>query len=592
MDERSLHDDLLAISEWADPVSVPDPDHLDAHTVGDHDGAPRPGDAGRRVLLAAAAVLLVIGGVWVLTGRDDPATVAPTPTSTSPSTSTPDSTDPAGGSGWVETPPGPLLPRADAQVLWTGTEFVVFAGTDQAPCPVCDYASYGNTLHDAAAYDPATNTWRTIADLPDASSYIGTSAVVDGDVFWLSVRDPSTNSSGIDATLQRWSSTNDTWTEIALPAEVPGNPRLAGVLMSGLVLYPGTDEVGAFPDQLWAAGSWTTLPDDPLGPSYDRQIVDGGDAVILFAKSLTEAQNTATPSLVQGASLFSGTWETIPVSDQLYTPMTRLGDALYAPFGGGADGGEVGNWGRTVPNGGSYALDTHTWSAFPATTPEDLMGVVSSDGTAVLGVKGHVLHADAGSYSVIPTLPDGLGDQFGQAIANGDGTVFTFGGGLGNVRGGPGVHGRGFVWRPGADPEPPSGDPAALDRALAILGIDPAGAPSGSLDLAGGTFCGYEVNTLDDSSQHNETGRSCFADALDRRAPAIFIEQLVTTEGQPVATVWRTVDGRGIYSVDETREALGSRAWRIGECVLAPTNGAVAFVCVDNGIDVNPTPTT
>lgn len=605
MDEQQLRDDLVAIGGWGEPLAVPDTEDLDALDVrpdrGNAGTGTEPGSPWRRALLAAAAVLLVVGGVWVLTGRDDPETVSPTPTSA------PTSTDPSsvGPLGWHEVPAAPLLPRAEAQVLWTGTEFVVFAGTDQAPCPICDYFSYGETRHDAAAYDPATNTWRTIADLPEASSYVGSSAVVDGDVYWMSVRNPSTNESGIDATLQRWSSADDTWTEVPLPTEVPPGPRLASAFVDGLVLYPATDEVGAFPDQLWQDGAWSTLPDDPLGPSYDRQIVDGGDTLVLFAKSLTEAQNTAQPSLVQGASLFSGEWQAIPDSDQLYAPMTRLGDSLYAPFGGGADGGDVGNWGRTVPNGGSYALETQTWSSLPTPTPEDLMGVVSADGTAVFGVKGSILDVDTGTYSTIPTLPDGIGDQFGQGIANGDGAVFTFGGGYSDaINGGLGVHGRAFVWRPRQvlltpdttpsestsppDTAAPTDEQSLLNTAVAELGIDPARAPDGALDLEGGRFCGYEVRGLTDSA--NDDGRACFVAAIDGNGTALFIQQVTTTEGDPVAYVWRTEGGLESLFIDSTRDNFGSGEWSQQACPTVAV-GETGLFCDTGTRTGNDTPT-
>ena len=604
MDEQTLHDDLIAISAWVDPVVAPDTDHLDVQGVVHRDDTGhRPVPPWQRTLLAAAAVVLVIGGVWVLTGRDDSnQTVAPTPTST------PTSIDSSDGTGWQEVPTAPLQPRAEAQVQWTGSEFVVFAGSDQSRCPSCDWP-YGNTRYDAAAYNPATNTWRPIADLPKASSYIGTSAVVDGDVYWMSVRNPSTNEKGIDATLQKWSPTDDTWTEVALPADVPGNPKLLD--MNGkLLLYAGTDEVGAFPDQLFDGTSWTPLPNDPLGIVFGRQflLVDG--TLTLFATEVPTVQPSSTPSLVIGASYNAATetWTRLPDSDQLMAPMVALGSTAYAPLGGGANGGEVNNWGRTVPNGGSFSA-ADGWMAFPSPVPDDLMGVVSIDGSAVLGVQGHVLNAADGTYSAIPPLPDGLRDQFGQAIANGDRMVFTFGGGLGDVRGGPGVHARGFVWVPGAvgtvtpgttpgDSVAPTDEQSLLNTALVELGIDPAGGPQGVLDLHGGTFCGYELNTESDPIARNDVGRQCFADALEQHTRAIFIAQQANPDGRPSANIWRTMDGQSQILLETTRSRYGSAEWGVFPCDLQAGDSRVAFVCVPGDVDVhlagssNPTTTT
>jgi hypothetical protein len=517
----------------------------------------------------------------VLTGRnhDSNQTVAPTPTTESA----------AAAGGWQEVPPAPLLPRAEAQVLFVSAPpmFVVFAGTDQVPCPVCDVASYGNTLHDAAAYDLSTSAWRPIADLPKASSYIGSSAVVDGDVYWLSVRDPSTNESGIDATLQKWSTTDNTWTEVALPTEVPGNPKLLD--MNGkLLLYPGTDEVGAFPDQLLDGTTWTSLPNDPLGFVSGRQFLMLDGTLTLFGTEVQRVMPSPTPTLVIGASYDAdlGTWTRLPDSDQLTTPVVALGSTAYAPFGGDADGGEVNNWGRTVPNGGSYSA-ADGWLAFPPPVPDDLMGVVvPSDDVAVLGVKGHVLHAADGTYSAIPTLPDGLGDQFGQAVANGGGAVFTFGGGLNDANGGLGVHNRGFVWRPGVSV---LGSQTTLEAVIRNLGIDPARAPDGALDLAGGTFCGDEIPDPVDGTISSNDGRACFAAALADGSTALYIMQLTTDEGDPIAYIWHTgPDGDHVY-IDSTRDAFGSGEWSQQLCALAPLPGTPPFGCAGDrpATDIN-----
>ena len=53
--------------------------------------------------------------------------------------------------------PGPLSPRANHSVMWTGSEMIVWGGstTDGPP-----------ELVDGAAFDPATDTWRVLPDSP------------------------------------------------------------------------------------------------------------------------------------------------------------------------------------------------------------------------------------------------------------------------------------------------------------------------------------------------------------------------------------------------------------------------------------------
>ena len=79
--------------------------------------------------------------------------------------------DPAAGR-WRTLPPAPIGGRAQHQAVWTGTEMVVWGGYGTC-CPT-DAA-----VHDpaAAAYDPATNRWRRLADVPAPWSGPGGPAV-------------------------------------------------------------------------------------------------------------------------------------------------------------------------------------------------------------------------------------------------------------------------------------------------------------------------------------------------------------------------------------------------------------------------------
>ncbi len=56
---------------------------------------------------------------------------------------------------WRLMAPSPLSPRQDAAVAWTGSEMVIIGGIANR-----------HSLGDAAAYDPSTNTWRVIASSP------------------------------------------------------------------------------------------------------------------------------------------------------------------------------------------------------------------------------------------------------------------------------------------------------------------------------------------------------------------------------------------------------------------------------------------
>jgi hypothetical protein len=79
---------------------------------------------------------------------------------------------------WRLLPPAPLSAREGAAAAWTGTEMVVVGG---------DSAGNGSTVFgDAAEYDPATNTWQSLPSLPieprtDATAiWTGTQLIVIG----------------------------------------------------------------------------------------------------------------------------------------------------------------------------------------------------------------------------------------------------------------------------------------------------------------------------------------------------------------------------------------------------------------------------
>jgi hypothetical protein len=69
---------------------------------------------------------------------------------------------------WHMLPPAPLTPREDAAAAWTGSEMVVLGGSNGT-----------RVFGDAAAYDPATNAWRRIAS-PPLGPLTGATAVWTG----------------------------------------------------------------------------------------------------------------------------------------------------------------------------------------------------------------------------------------------------------------------------------------------------------------------------------------------------------------------------------------------------------------------------
>lgn len=268
--EREL---VTALRDYADSITPSAPPSIDpvVATVDD-----TPQGAPRRNWWVAAAVLLVVGviaGLVVLRDRGDG--VKPT-----------DTTVPSLGT-WTTLPESPLSPRKTPSVVWTGTEFIVWGGSDGNP----------HGLSDGAAFDPATGHWRTIA--PTSAAHPGANAVWAGDRMVVLA--------GLGG--QAYDPVTDTWS--ALPALQPG-PLSKG-----------------FTDAVWTAGQL-------LGVGVDKS--DSSDSAVLTAWRLDStadrwvelAQITATTAVGFGGRFVSQ-------ADQffVYDPIaTDSGFALWGTDGG------------------------------------------------------------------------------------------------------------------------------------------------------------------------------------------------------------------------------------------------------------------
>jgi hypothetical protein len=130
-------------------------------------------------------------------------------------------------------------------------------------------------LADGAAFAPATGSWRAIAPTPTSFANAEV-AVVDGALYV----------GAGDDRLLRYRPDVDAWDRLpGIPGGASGY-QLAPV-GGDLVAYAGTDEQGERPDWRFTPGTarWEELPDDPLPPSYDRQVVADGARLLLFAKA-------------------------------------------------------------------------------------------------------------------------------------------------------------------------------------------------------------------------------------------------------------------------------------------------------------------
>ena len=155
----------------------------------------------------------------------------------------------------------------------------------------------GAALSDGATFDPATGDWEPIVDAP--TPILSPSEAVLGSTLYLLMDVPRPEAPpaflAYDATADRWS---------ALPMPPDGTGRLVA-FEDVLLSVPGSDEGIGGVDSWFdpVTNEWHRIPDDPLGPSYDRSIVVVDGRVLLTAKDLVPDPGAARPSLVRLAEL-------------------------------------------------------------------------------------------------------------------------------------------------------------------------------------------------------------------------------------------------------------------------------------------------
>jgi len=322
---------------------------------------------------------------------------------------------------WSAVAEAPLSQRHSATVVWVADRFVVIGGDDGPRCPPtadCAVPS-GTALRDGAAFDPTSREWTPIAESPTAVMSSAT-AVIDGVLYLL-----TGGGAGAPPAFLAYDPAADTWTTLPSPPEGIGSLVATGAV---LLSIPGFGETDVAHDWWFdpRTATWHRLPDDPLGPTFDRAIVVVGQRMILTAKDLVESPSADGPSLVRMAELDPtlGSWTVLPDSEIVGSDPVSAGGRLVFPDPGGADGGEVGNWGRTYPFGGIYEPETGTWQSLPPT------GGLTSWPRLVVGdlvrVGDSLLDPVTLTTTTIPDEPWGTDDS--PTVAGSPSAVFAWDG--------------------------------------------------------------------------------------------------------------------------------------------------------------------
>lgn len=210
---------------------------------------------------------------------------------------------------WTSLPPAPISARSNAASVWTGTEMLIWGGSDD-----------GNSLFDGAAFNPATNTWRLLPTFDLAATVRPTAVWTGSEMVVLEgingsphggAFDPATNSwrtiatppgrsatpypqavwtgtevvatltagSGDNPIIASYNPITDSWEELAASLSSGQRPRLlwtgTELLMFGMT---DTNGVGWNP----TTGSRRSLEVAPYGPALNAQPVWTGELAVFW----------------------------------------------------------------------------------------------------------------------------------------------------------------------------------------------------------------------------------------------------------------------------------------------------------------------
>jgi hypothetical protein len=260
---------------------------------------------------------------------------------------------------WHKLSAPPLSPRLGAITAWTGTEALFLGGDTGAPCPPnADCSAPQARARDGAAFDPDRGTWRKTANAPATLEPYASRAVI-GDEVWVVA----------EGALLSYDASADAWATHRPPAKLPEYGQV--VADHGRIIVVRSERRRSdSPDQVYdtQAQAWSPLPEDPLEPAFGRMLTETSAGLVLTGYDLIAQPGSEKPSFVRAALLApeSDRWKLIADSDQLGGGLwTWTGKRMVDPTLGGADGGEVNGYGRTIPTGGILDPVTGAWSRLP-----------------------------------------------------------------------------------------------------------------------------------------------------------------------------------------------------------------------------------
>ncbi|MGC3954164.1 MAG: hypothetical protein QM804_07930 [Propionicimonas sp.] len=175
---------------------------------------------------------------------------------------------------WTTTAPAPLSPRFGSLTAWLDGQFYLMGGWEGGggpcqPLSVCDMKI--PELRDGARYDPATDSWTPIAELPQGVGRDYASTAATAGVLYLV--------SAGDRAAWRYTPDSDRWERISdLPAD-------GGLVATDSTLFLNTyDGRPAHYVYQPDADSWTPLPDGPVDSCQSWRTLAAGERLLVIGR--------------------------------------------------------------------------------------------------------------------------------------------------------------------------------------------------------------------------------------------------------------------------------------------------------------------
>jgi hypothetical protein len=356
--------------------------------------------------------------------------------------------------GWGELPTSPLSARRASVGAWVDDRFVIVGGWSDQPCQDTNDCAYSESAQrDGASFNPYTGEWSPIASAPlPVSQY--SSAVVNGDLYVFAY-DVSGGGLkiGADGQLQvsflRYNPREDAWTR--LPEPLSGGTLVAAG--DRMLSISRSDENVVGVDAVFdtKSSTWTALPDDLLGPGYDREAVWLGGSLLLSAKPLDKVSSDG-PSLVRLATLDSTftSWTVLPDTEiSGIGPLAVAGVVVFPFYGTTSEGVALRPSEQPVAEGGIFNPADQTWTALPD-LPHGTHLTEYSNGHQPQAVGGRVLLGgqfllDPVTAEVTALPPQTWDDRSEATVITGPDSILVWGGVTHDDAGAVANHANGYL---------------------------------------------------------------------------------------------------------------------------------------------------